>query len=170
LCSLVFVCLSFSRVEMASFDFDIDWAETATYNNVPYRTIRSDYLCNKNKTPVIQWTPVSDVESYALFIEDFFTFRDRTWYSHYYLPYISNSIRSLRISESVQKYQPPCPPNNSGVHKYKVTVYAIYHQTLCNNDNCPEFQTIKKSAEFEKVLRNHAVKFIKKRKTFIIRT
>jgi Raf kinase inhibitor-like YbhB/YbcL family protein len=140
-----------------------------------------------NKLPSISWSIVPDAQSYAIIIEDLDVVKDT--FIHLYIPYISkdiNNINNIDTSElnkinypkfinlkninilfgknslGVFGYYGLCAPEKSGIHRYITKIYALDNIIKMNDSNLT--LKIKKSDNFEDILKKQNIRIIKKDK------
>jgi phosphatidylethanolamine-binding protein (PEBP) family uncharacterized protein len=122
--------------------------------------ITKKYFCHKNggknKSPIVKWKDIPDASSYSLIMEDPKSIHGNT--IHWFIPTIIND----KIEYGLNSYNKfgwygPCPPPNTGIHKYIFIVYSL--------NKIIEFNTkkkIKSSTHYEYLLKKNNVKILYK--------
>ena len=122
--------------------------------------INKNSFCIKNDgnniAPIITWNEIPHSKSYALIMEDPYSIHGNT--IHWFLPSIyKNTVINGLNSYNKYGYFGPCPPINTGKHKYIFTLYSL--DTILNFDLTKK---IKSSKYFEKILKKNKVVILNK--------
>lgn len=124
--------------------------------------ITKKFFCKKNGgqniSPQVTWNQNPKAKSYSLIMEDPLSIRGNT--VHWFIPtiYDDKIIYGLNTYKKYGWYG-PCPPRNTGKHKYIFTLYAL--------DNIFDFhiqKQIRSSEHYEEMLKSKHIKIIDKEK------
>jgi len=146
------------------------------------------YLCKLHSgsineySPKVKWSPIKDVQSYALILEDPDSVKIVP-FIHWYIPYISPNIvqiNELDITNNIFKneknkkneikiimglnslgkigYHGPCAPQGTGTHHYTIKLYGLNKKLL----NIDKHLSIKNSTDFEKKFKDNIIKIYSK--------
>jgi len=124
--------------------------------------ITKKFFCKKNGgqniSPQVTWNQNPKAKSYSLIMEDPLSIRGNT--VHWFIPtiYDDKIINGLNTYKKYGWYG-PCPPINTGKHKYIFTLYAL--------DNIFDFhiqKQIRSSEHYEEMLKSKHIKIIDKEK------
>lgn len=122
--------------------------------------ITKKYFCKKNggenKSPRVIWKELLQAKSYSLIMEDSLSINGNT--VHWFIPtiYDNKIIYGLNSYKTIGWYG-PCPPPNTGMHKYIFTLYAL---DIIVNFNVKK--QIKSSQQYEQILKDNNVKILNK--------
>ena len=113
--------------------------------------ITKKYFCKKNggenKSPHVIWKKIPKAKSYSLIMEDPLSINNNT--IHWFIPIICRDkiICGLNSYNKIGWYG-PCPPHNTGIHKYIFTLYAL--DKILKYDISKQ---IKSSQQYEQILK-----------------
>ena len=119
-----------------------------------------------NILPLLSWKNYNS-NFYALILEDINAATHSKIVVHWYIPFIKiNNDNSFEFLEgygnsphntkNISGYFGPCPPINSGIHKYVFRLYKLDKKLNINHKNIK----INSSKEFEKILKENNIKII----------
>lgn len=122
--------------------------------------ITQKYFCKKNggknKSPRVIWKELLQAKSYSLIMEDPLSVNGNT--VHWFIPtiYDNKIIYGLNSYNKIGWYG-PCPPPNTGIHKYIFTLYAL--DKIFDYDISKK---IKSSQYYEQLLKLHNIQILNK--------
>jgi phosphatidylethanolamine-binding protein (PEBP) family uncharacterized protein len=122
--------------------------------------ITKKYLCKKNggenKSPHVIWKKIPDAKSYSLIMEDTQSVNGTT--IHWFIPTIYNgkNIYGLNFYNKFGWYG-PCPPSNTGIHKYVFVLYSLDQKFDYNIE-----KPIESSKQYEQILKNNNISILNK--------
>lgn len=124
--------------------------------------ITKKYFCKKNggenKSPQVIWKKIPQAKCYSLIMEDPKSINGNT--VHWFIPTFCRDkvIYGLNTYNKIGWYG-PCPPSNTGIHKYIFTLYAL--------DKIFEYdisKQIESSQHYEQLLKHNNIQILDKQK------
>lgn len=127
-------------------------------------------FCFKNNglniPPILAWNNIN-TNYYSLILEDINAATASKIVVHWYIPYIKiNKDLSFDFLEgfgnspynknNLPGYFGPCPPKNSGIHKYVFKLYKLSNKFNINHKNIK----INSSKQFENILNENNIKIL----------